>query len=132
MATPSPTQQCQNPTIHADLHVINPINPHTGLRREFSHRLQLSDFLIKPVQRVMKYQLLLKDIFKYSQRTGEDITQLKVSTNFRFGEKIKDYLSLLTHAGETWFPIFDWGSLNKLGHFVVRMKLMLTLILVIV
>ena len=55
-------------------HIIPPL----GLRREFNHRLQLSDFLIKPVQRITKYQLLLKDIFKYSERTGEDISQLQV------------------------------------------------------
>ena len=26
-------------------------------------------------------------------------------------EKIEDYLKFLTHAGETWFPIFAWGNL---------------------
>uniref|UniRef100_A0A8C5PRH8 Rho guanine nucleotide exchange factor 25 n=1 Tax=Leptobrachium leishanense TaxID=445787 RepID=A0A8C5PRH8_9ANUR len=30
------------------------------LRQQLSHRLQLNDLLIKPVQRIMKYQLLLK------------------------------------------------------------------------
>lgn len=30
------------------------------LRQQLGHRLQLSDLLIKPVQRIMKYQLLLK------------------------------------------------------------------------
>ena len=40
--------------------------------------------------------------------------------------KIEDYLRFLTHAGETRFPNFAWESLRKLGHFGVRMKLMLT------
>lgn len=30
------------------------------LRQQMGHRLQLNDLLIKPVQRIMKYQLLLK------------------------------------------------------------------------
>lgn len=30
------------------------------LRQRLGHRLQLNDLLIKPVQRIMKYQLLLK------------------------------------------------------------------------
>ena len=47
-------------------------------------------------------------------------------------EKIEDYLRFLTHAGETRFPIFAWGSLRKLSHFVNRMSLMLTLTLEIV
>lgn len=32
------------------------------VRQKLKHRLQLSDLLIKPVQRIMKYQLLLKVI----------------------------------------------------------------------
>lgn len=31
---------------------------------------QLCDLLIKPVQRIMKYQLLLKDIYKHTERAG--------------------------------------------------------------
>ena len=33
------------------------------LRQQLGHRLQLNDLLIKPVQRIMKYQLLLKVFF---------------------------------------------------------------------
>lgn len=40
---------------------------------------QLGDMLIKPVQRIMKYELLLKDILKHTQRAGliEEIPGLK-------------------------------------------------------
>ena len=48
------------------------------------------------------------------------------------GEKIVDYLQFLTHAGETRFPIFAWGNLRKLGHFVNRLDGVLTLTLEIV
>ena len=36
----------------------------------FKHKLQLPDLLIKPVQRLMKYQLLLRDILKHTERAG--------------------------------------------------------------
>ncbi|XP_069826448.1 rho guanine nucleotide exchange factor 25 isoform X2 [Dendropsophus ebraccatus] len=47
------------------------------LRQQLSHRLQLNDLLIKPVQRIMKYQLLLKDFLKYYSKAGQDITELE-------------------------------------------------------
>ncbi|KAK6165753.1 hypothetical protein SNE40_022615 [Patella caerulea] len=47
------------------------------IRQKLGHRLTLSDLLIKPVQRIMKYQLLLKDILKYTERAGLDVTDLK-------------------------------------------------------
>lgn len=38
------------------------------MRVKFGHKLQLPDLLIKPVQRIMKYQLLLKDALRYTER----------------------------------------------------------------
>lgn len=40
------------------------------LRLKLGHKLQLPDLLIKPVQRIMKYQLLLKDILRYTERAN--------------------------------------------------------------
>ncbi|KAG8222668.1 hypothetical protein J437_LFUL003790, partial [Ladona fulva] len=40
------------------------------IRIKLGHKLQLCDLLIKPVQRIMKYQLLLRDICKYTERAG--------------------------------------------------------------
>ncbi|XP_022245657.1 rho guanine nucleotide exchange factor 25-like [Limulus polyphemus] len=40
------------------------------LRQKLGHKLQLPDLLIKPVQRIMKYQLLLKDILKFTEKAG--------------------------------------------------------------
>ena len=42
-------------------------------------RLSLEDYLIKPVQRVMKYQLLLRDFVKYTTKAGLDTKELKAS-----------------------------------------------------
>ena len=43
-------------------------SPAQELRQRLGHKLTLADLLIKPVQRIMKYQLLLRDIAKYTQR----------------------------------------------------------------
>ncbi|KAL0978371.1 hypothetical protein UPYG_G00169600 [Umbra pygmaea] len=47
------------------------------LRQQLGHRLQLNDLLIKPVQRIMKYQLLLKDFLKYYTKAGSDTSELE-------------------------------------------------------
>nr|XP_057911235.1 rho guanine nucleotide exchange factor 25 isoform X2 [Doryrhamphus excisus] len=47
------------------------------LRQQLGHRLQLNDLLIKPVQRIMKYQLLLKDLLKYYSKAGRDVEELQ-------------------------------------------------------
>lgn len=40
------------------------------IRKYLNYKLLLSDLLIKPVQRVTKYQLILKDLLKYSKKIG--------------------------------------------------------------
>ncbi|BFZ15658.1 hypothetical protein BsWGS_18696 [Bradybaena similaris] len=47
------------------------------VRQKLGHRLMLPDLLIKPVQRIMRYQLLLKDIVKYTEKAEEDPTELR-------------------------------------------------------
>ncbi|MCI4392053.1 hypothetical protein PGIGA_G00141560 [Pangasianodon gigas] len=47
------------------------------LKQRLGHRLQITDLLIKPVQRIMKYQLLLKDFLKYSKKAGLDSLDLE-------------------------------------------------------
>lgn len=44
---------------------------------KLGHKVALSDLLIKPVQRIMKYQLLLKDILKFTERAKEKTETLK-------------------------------------------------------
>ncbi|KAK2903390.1 hypothetical protein Q8A67_008103 [Cirrhinus molitorella] len=47
------------------------------LKQRLGHRLQITDLLIKPVQRIMKYQLLLKDLLKFSKKAGLDTVDLE-------------------------------------------------------
>nr|AVV64040.1 Bm4418 [Anisakis simplex] len=46
-------------------------------KQKLGHKVALCDLLIKPVQRIMKYQLLLKDIVKYTERAGDRLDVLK-------------------------------------------------------
>ncbi|XP_071823329.1 triple functional domain protein-like isoform X3 [Apostichopus japonicus] len=49
------------------------------LRVKMNHKLSLSDLLIKPVQRIMKYQLLLKDFLRQTQKAGLDSVALETA-----------------------------------------------------
>lgn len=53
--------------------------PVQEMRQFLGHKLQLCDILIKPVQRIMKYQLLLRDMFKYTERArlGDEMEALR-------------------------------------------------------
>ncbi|KAM4026047.1 kalirin isoform 9-T9 [Anomaloglossus baeobatrachus] len=47
------------------------------VKQEINQRFNISDFLIKPIQRITKYQLLLKDFLKYSQKAGLECTEIE-------------------------------------------------------
>ncbi|XP_057400914.1 kalirin [Balaenoptera acutorostrata] len=47
------------------------------VKQEISQRLTLSDFLIKPIQRITKYQLLLKDFLRYSEKAGLECSDIE-------------------------------------------------------
>uniref|UniRef100_A0AAQ4RNG3 Uncharacterized protein n=1 Tax=Gasterosteus aculeatus aculeatus TaxID=481459 RepID=A0AAQ4RNG3_GASAC len=47
------------------------------LKQRLGHRLQITDLLNKPVKRIMKYQLLLKDFLKLSKKAGLESVELE-------------------------------------------------------
>ncbi|XP_029461100.1 kalirin isoform X1 [Rhinatrema bivittatum] len=47
------------------------------VKQEINSRLTISDFLIKPIQRITKYQLLLKDFLKYSEKAGLECSDIE-------------------------------------------------------
>uniref|UniRef100_A0A1A7XJ47 Rho guanine nucleotide exchange factor 25 n=1 Tax=Iconisemion striatum TaxID=60296 RepID=A0A1A7XJ47_9TELE len=53
-----------------------------GIQQDIQSRLSLSDFLIKPIQRITKYQLLLKDFLKYSSKAGMDCKDIEKAVEF--------------------------------------------------
>nr|XP_039274741.1 kalirin-like isoform X3 [Styela clava] len=49
----------------------------TEIQEKYGRKLDIAGYLIKPVQRIMKYQLLLKDILKYTDRAKLDCQLLR-------------------------------------------------------
>ncbi|XP_077370408.1 kalirin-like isoform X2 [Festucalex cinctus] len=47
------------------------------IQHEISCRMSISDYLIKPIQRITKYQLLLKDFLKYTAKAGLDCEEIE-------------------------------------------------------
>ncbi|XP_068458153.1 kalirin-like isoform X2 [Clinocottus analis] len=47
------------------------------IQNEISCRMSISDYLIKPIQRITKYQLLLKDFLKYTTKAGLDCEEIE-------------------------------------------------------
>ncbi|XP_064420011.1 kalirin RhoGEF kinase b [Latimeria chalumnae] len=47
------------------------------VKLEINQRLNISDFLIKPIQRITKYQLLLKDFLKNTEKAGLDCSDIE-------------------------------------------------------
>ncbi|KAL7369970.1 hypothetical protein ABVT39_014719 [Epinephelus coioides] len=47
------------------------------IQHEISCRMSISDYLIKPIQRITKYQLLLKDFLKYTSKAGLDCDEIE-------------------------------------------------------
>lgn len=72
------------------------------LRQKLGHKLQLCDLLIKPVQRIMKYQLLLRDLYKYTERAG-----LKSEA-----EALKDALHVMHVVPKSANDMMDVGRLQ--------------------
>ena len=53
----------------------------------------LRAYLITPIQRITRYQLLLKEILKYTTRANEDITQTE--------EALSKVSSIIRHANDS-------------------------------
>ncbi|TRY95165.1 hypothetical protein DNTS_034680, partial [Danionella cerebrum] len=48
------------------------------VQQEVNCRLSISDYLIKPIQRITKYQLLLKDFLKFSTKAALDCKEIEI------------------------------------------------------
>lgn len=68
-----------------------------------SYRLGIEDYLIKPVQRIMKYQLLLKDFVKYTAKAGLDTTELKVGGSGISFVQENSFDSLVTNESSSFY-----------------------------
>ncbi|XP_053518345.1 proto-oncogene DBL [Artibeus jamaicensis] len=83
-------------------------------QRKLKHRLGLDSYLLKPVQRLTKYQLLLKELLKYS-KDCEGYEQLK--------EALDTMLDLLKSVNDSMHQIAIngyIGNLNDLGKMIIQ------------
>ncbi|XP_016045968.2 proto-oncogene DBL isoform X2 [Erinaceus europaeus] len=83
-------------------------------QRKLKHRLGLDSYLLKPVQRITKYQLLLKELLKYSQGC-EGYDQLK--------EALDTMLDILKSVNDSMHQIAIngyIGNLNELGRMITQ------------
>nr|XP_058147020.1 proto-oncogene DBL isoform X3 [Dasypus novemcinctus] len=83
-------------------------------QRKLKHRLGLDSYLLKPVQRITKYQLLLKELLKYS-KDCEGTAQLK--------EALDTMLDLLKSVNDSMHQIAITGfvgNLNDLGKMLMQ------------
>ncbi|XP_037034473.1 kalirin isoform X5 [Bradysia coprophila] len=60
---------CQNKPVSEHI-VAEHLGYFEEVRNKLKHKLVLCDLLIKPVQRIMKYELLLRDYLKHTERAG--------------------------------------------------------------
>lgn len=68
-----------SPWIFISFHFFSLHSIYRRLSFVFFFVLQLCDLLIKPIQRIMKYELLLRDIYKHTERAGlvQDLPSLQ-------------------------------------------------------
>jgi len=84
------------------------------------HKLPLSAYLLKPVQRITKYQLLLKDLMKYSQCGGSS-EDLKNETDLQ--SALDAMLAVLRCVNDSMHQVAITGyqgSLAELGRLLLQ------------
>lgn len=90
------------------------------IRLKLGEKRTLSDLLIKPVQRIQKYQLLMKDIRKYTERAGDPMDAL---------DKGFEIMNIVPKACDDMMQVgrlqnFD-GNLNAQGKLLFQVSLKL-------
>ncbi|XP_017782251.1 PREDICTED: triple functional domain protein-like isoform X2 [Nicrophorus vespilloides] len=86
------------------------------LRSLLGHKLQICDLLIKPIQRITKYQLLLKDLLKYTERAGIESD----------AALLRDALRVMTVVPKAANDMMDVGRLQGFdGKITAQGKLLL-------
>ncbi|XP_031469628.1 guanine nucleotide exchange factor DBS isoform X1 [Phasianus colchicus] len=83
-------------------------------QRKLDHKLSLDSYLLKPVQRITKYQLLLKEMLKYSKNC-EGAEDLQEALNSILGilKAVNDSMHQIAITG------YD-GNLNELGKLLMQ------------
>ncbi|KAM3850729.1 guanine nucleotide exchange factor DBS-like [Diretmus argenteus] len=83
-------------------------------QKKLEHKLGLDSYLLKPVQRITKYQLLLKEMLKYSRSCdGCDDLQHALSSILGILKAVNDSMHLIAITGYE-------GNLSELGRLLMQ------------
>uniref|UniRef100_K7GFG5 MCF.2 cell line derived transforming sequence like n=1 Tax=Pelodiscus sinensis TaxID=13735 RepID=K7GFG5_PELSI len=83
-------------------------------QRKLEHKLSLDSYLLKPVQRITKYQLLLKEMLKYSKNCeGAEDLQEALTSILGILKAVNDSMHQIAITG------YD-GNLNELGKLLMQ------------
>ncbi|XP_058404498.1 guanine nucleotide exchange factor DBS isoform X3 [Diceros bicornis minor] len=83
-------------------------------QKKLDHKLSLDSYLLKPVQRITKYQLLLKEMLKYSKScAGAEDLQEALSSILGILKAVNDSMHLIAITG------YD-GNLSDLGKLLMQ------------
>ncbi|XP_049326130.1 guanine nucleotide exchange factor DBS isoform X2 [Astyanax mexicanus] len=83
-------------------------------QKKLEHKLGLDSYLLKPVQRITKYQLLLKELLKYSKGCeGAEDLQEALSSILGILKAVNDSMHLIAITGYE-------GNLNDLGRLLMQ------------
>uniref|UniRef100_A0A8C7YTR2 Mcf.2 cell line derived transforming sequence-like b n=1 Tax=Oryzias sinensis TaxID=183150 RepID=A0A8C7YTR2_9TELE len=83
-------------------------------QKKLEHKLGLDSYLLKPVQRITKYQLLLKEMLKYSRgREGADDLQEALTSIVGILKAVNDSMHLIAITGYE-------GNLSELGKLLMQ------------
>ncbi|XP_029023506.1 guanine nucleotide exchange factor DBS isoform X3 [Betta splendens] len=83
-------------------------------QRKLEHKLGLDSYLLKPVQRITKYQLLLKELLKYSKGCdGCDDLQAALSSILGILKAVNDSMHLIAITGYE-------GNMSELGRLLMQ------------
>ncbi|CAL8341750.1 unnamed protein product [Boreogadus saida] len=83
-------------------------------QKKLEHKLGLDSYLLKPVQRITKYQLLLKEMLKYSKGCeGTDDLQEALSSILGILKAVNDSMHLIAITGYE-------GNLTELGRLLMQ------------
>uniref|UniRef100_A0A8C4HPK6 MCF.2 cell line derived transforming sequence like n=1 Tax=Dicentrarchus labrax TaxID=13489 RepID=A0A8C4HPK6_DICLA len=83
-------------------------------QKKLEHKLGLDSYLLKPVQRITKYQLLLKEMLKYSKSCeGADDLQEALTSILGILKAVNDSMHLIAITGYE-------GNLSELGKLLMQ------------
>ncbi|XP_072300872.1 guanine nucleotide exchange factor DBS isoform X5 [Eucyclogobius newberryi] len=83
-------------------------------QKKLEHKLGLDSYLLKPVQRITKYQLLLKEMLKYSKRcAGAEDLQDALSSILGILKAVNDSMHLIAITGYE-------GNMSELGKLLMQ------------